>query len=186
MYVRFPYDVFCFLFPSSVLRAPMLAWIALTEGMIHSMRLLLGGILVVGFGVSPVWAQMRGSVRVLDIQPTTGVARVASGFGSMAGVRMTRFMEEGLEAPAAILAVTWEQTPGLAPVGAALQFDYRMDGESRVRTQSILLPPRARGPQTSRFVVPLTEATGRRVTAWRLRVMAGEVVMQEITSEAWR
>jgi hypothetical protein len=125
-------------------------------------------------------------VRVLDIQPTTGVARVASGFSPTAGARMTRFMEEGIEAPAAILAVTWEQTPGLAPAGAALRFDYRMDGESRVRTQVRPLPPRARGPQTARFVVPLTKATGRRVSAWRLRVTAGETVLQEIASEAWR
>ncbi len=150
----------------------------------------MGGALIailVGCASAPqVWAQSRGSVRLLDIQPTTGVTRVTSGFSPMSGTRLTRFMEDGIEAPAAILAVTWEQTPGLAPAEAALQFDYRMDGESRVRTQTQPLPPRERGPRTARFVVPLTEATGRRVSAWRLRVMAGERVLEEVASEAWR
>lgn len=123
---------------------------------------------------------------MLEIQPTTGVTRVTTGFSPMAGARITRFLEDGIETPAAILAVTWEQSPGLAPAGVALQFDYRMDGETRVRTLIEPLPPRERGPRTVRFHVPLTPATGQRVSAWRLRVTAGDQVLEEVASAAWR
>lgn len=153
--------------------------------MTNFMRGALACILAGCCGAPVVWAQSRGSVRLLDIQPTTGVTRVTSGFSPMAGARLTRFMEDGIEAPAAILAVTWEQSPGLAPAGVALHFDYRMDGESRIRTKIEPLPPRERGPKTVRFTVPLTPASGARVSAWRLRVMAGGQVLEEVASAAW-
>ncbi|MCS6770647.1 MAG: hypothetical protein NZ740_01310 [Kiritimatiellae bacterium] len=123
---------------------------------------------------------------MLSIQPTTGVARAATGFHPAAGERLTRFLEDGVEVPAAVLEVTWEQSPGLAPAGAALQLEYRLSGDPRVRTIRRTLPARERGPRTERFEMPLTPAGGMRVTAWRLRVVAGERVLEEITSAGWR
>lgn len=145
--------------------------------------LFVGGI---GFPLHSI-AQPRGPARVLDIQATTGVTRVVSAPGALtAGARMSKFIEDGLDVPAAILAVRWEQTPALAPAGLELRFDYRMDDEPDIRTRVARIPPRERGPATTEFRVPLTAQAGWRVSAWRLRLQAGDIVLEEFKSAAWR
>lgn len=123
---------------------------------------------------------------MLDIQPTTGVTRVSAAMHESGGLRLTRFFEDGVATPAAILVVTWEQTPGLAPKGVVLQLEYRMDGERRIHTLRQPLPERARGPQTARFEIPITAEGGNRVAAWRLRILAGDRILDEAQSAAWR
>ncbi|HMP75240.1 MAG TPA: hypothetical protein PKE12_02975 [Kiritimatiellia bacterium] len=145
--------------------------------------LFVGGI---GFPLHAI-AQPRGPARVLDIQATTGVTRVVSTPGvPSTGARMTKFIEDGVDVPAAILAVRWELSPALAPPGLELQFDYRMDGKPEIRTRVEPLPPRTRGPATTLFKVPLTGHAGWRVSAWRLRLQVGGIVLEEYKSAAWR
>ena len=150
-------------------------------------RGLLGALLfltVVYCGIAP--AQLAGTVRVLGITPTIGVTRVAASFQTLGDVRLTKFAGDDFAVPAAILAVTWEQMPGLAPKDVALQLEYRIDGRTETHVLGHTLPPRERGPRTHRFEIPLTRNTGRRVTAWRLRLMHDNAVLEEYTSAAWR
>lgn len=148
---------------------------------------LCGALLLSSFSLcSEATAQLAGTVRVLGIVPTTGVTRVASFAQTLGEVRLAKFTEEPLPVPAAILAVTWEQMPGLAPRGVQLVLEYRMDGQSHVRALRHTLPDRERGPSTHRFEIPLTRETGWRVSAWRLRLMHDNTALEEYTSSSWR
>ncbi len=135
---------------------------------------------------SPCRAQVPGSARVLAIQPTTGVARVASGIQRVGGLRLTKFLEDGVEVPSAILVVTWSQMPGLAPAGLELRLDYLMDDRTDIQSLTRALPSGERGPSEARLEIPLTRETGRRVSAWRLQLRARERVLEEYRSAAWR
>lgn len=142
-------------------------------------------LLACGSALSTGFAQLPGGARLLSIQPTTGVARITTGLQSTGPVRLSKFMEDGVEVPAAILAVSWTQAPGPARADMVLQLAYRMDDQPAIRMQSKALP-NARGTQETRFEMPLTPETGRRVTAWRLQLVADGRVIDERTSAAWR
>ncbi|MCZ7592956.1 MAG: hypothetical protein M5U15_12840 [Kiritimatiellae bacterium] len=133
----------------------------------------------------PTFAQVPGSARVLEIQTTTGVTRAESGLRTLGGARMTKFLEDGVEVPAAVLAVAWSQQPGLAPGNLSLRLDYKMDDRPEIQTLSRTLAPTARGRQVSRFEIPLSVRSGYRVSAWRLQLRAGERVIEEYKSAAW-
>lgn len=133
----------------------------------------------------PTFAQIPGSARVLEIQTTTGVTRVESGLRTLGGARMTKFLEDGVAVPSAVLAVVWSQQPGLAPGNLTLRLDYKMDDQPEVTTLSRALAPTARGRQTARFEIPLSSRSGYRVSAWRLQLRAGERVIEEYKSAAW-
>lgn len=138
-----------------------------------------------GCAFSIALAQPVVGVRVIDIQPTTGVTRTRLPFPAAGAVRLSKFMEEGLEVPAAILAVAWTQAPGFARADYRLQLEYQMDQQASIRRQTKALP-HARGPQVTQFEIPLDPETGRRVSAWRLRLLSDEQVVDEWTSAAWR
>lgn len=151
------------------------------------MRRALVGLVFGCFGaLSTGFGQLPGSVRLLDIQPTTGVTRVTSGLNTLGGIRLTKFMEDGVVVPSAILAVTWSQTPGLAPEGLVLRLEYLMDDRSEIRLMTKALPAREKGPRTTRFEIPLSADSGRRVAAWRLQLLANGRVLEERHSAAWR
>lgn len=143
-------------------------------------------LIFVGVLILPANGQPRKSVRILDVQPTTTVVRLKPAWPAGGGPRITRFREEGVEVLAAALDVRWEQTPGLAPPGTLLRFEYKLEGQARIRESIVMLPPRERGPRTTRFTVPLTPETGRRVEMWRLQVRAGDHILEEVRSTTWR
>lgn len=147
---------------------------------------LIGSLTLLAAAVQPAVAQVPGSARVVEIQTTTGVTRVESGLRTLGGARITKFLEAGVEVPSAVLAVIWLQQPGLAPGNLELRLDYKMDGQPDILTMSHALSPTARGRQTTRFEIPLSSRTGYRVTAWRLQLRAGERLIEEYKSAAWK
>ncbi len=147
-------------------------------------------LLALGFWgvVSPCLAQVPGSARVLSIQPTTGVIRVAANLNRVGGVHYTKFLEDGVEVPSAILAVAWSQMPGLAPSDMELRLEYRMDDQPDIRTMRRALPREERGPVTTRLEIPLSPSSGggHRVTSWRLQLRTPDRVLEEYRSATWR
>lgn len=152
------------------------------------MRLAAAGFfLLCSSAFSTTWGQIPGSIRVLDIQPTTGVTRVSAGVDSLSGgMRLTKFLEDGIRVPAALLTVHIAQTPGLAPRRAELRLHYRMDSGPEIKTLIHPVSNRGGNPQTIRLEIPLTAENGYRVTAWRLQLVADSRVMEEYHSAAWK
>jgi hypothetical protein len=137
-------------------------------------------------GTASGQAVPAGQVRIARIATTTEVTTAAATVNNAAGRRMTKFVDEAAPSSRAVLDVEWQTPRSGLPAGTVVQFDYRRDRETRVRTQEVRYDEALRGDVKTRFTVPLGAGGAGRVASWRVRVLQAGRVLDERNSASWR
>jgi hypothetical protein len=146
---------------------------------------VMSAVAMVAAGACVAKAQERARILGVDHREEAGGAAERS--PSLMSPRLPKFTEPAGGAARETFVVRWQAPAAGLAAGTLLTFEYRQERSNRVRFLSIRYPFQVQGERRATFEIT-REARQRygRVTAWRVRAVAGGRALAELSSKSWR
>ncbi len=124
-----------------------------------------------------------GRVRILRIVPTVVWKIPGGGRGDPTAPRMSKYLDEEPVPSRARFSISWAPPAAGLDYGLTVLLEYRLAPDGYAGTCRAAVAGPLRGEQRTLLEVPLD---GRRVAAWRVRLLSGATVLDEQQSKNWK